>query len=1138
MLPKERIPKDYNPSVFTRIIEDLYNKVNGVVKGVVDGLNALSKRVDAIESEIGPSKVPAELPSKAPVVHAYHVWRFVITWVERPLIYKIFQKGFNIFEWHLTMQDDSAADFTPTDTTFKRYSLMGRVILFADEQLSPGKAYFVKCRSVTPFRGSQSSWSSTVKALSWGSLADDDVPPVWSGTTLVVNAFPIFNILKRSRWCTIKLRFSRATDDNKMGHYQVFWKRHSDDDSGWTGRIFDCNADGWTWYSNNHTYCYAHLLGPFIRNEYYDFQVVGVDKAGNKTETSLSLSNVQCNPDIGTPGDVAVVVIDTGVDGHEFFRKAWATIGLKAADIDNYAIDRVKVKRRIHGFTAWSGFHQYSIDDCEIETVSGTDYYIIRLDNLFQGRTYDVNLRYRDIDLQWSNNQTHTSLFTTDSESVMNLSQLTDVLVLAIPSVRSRRHKTSWNILFSATLPSSGLAYRFQFKISKLVKLFGIPLWMSQLKSVEYNPAADGGTAFSAMFPIQFVPDTDAAGANTGIYVNVRAWYQGKSGVPYKQWSWTSGENPITLGWAQAVITTPQPSDASAPELTWRQLIGRWVLVNPFNDPSWVPPENFSHIEVYASTASTAVMNYSYQNRIAVIHTDTPKYVPVWIPWRVYDETTGKHVWCLRLTNIKLWAVPCVYTYDSNNKLVTSLVSAASSAVLTGDEDPTDPFGDQFVITKRVVAVFNGDVLYAPCAKLNENYTISETSIKIAKEAGEDCPFSIGDLLVLGEHDANFATPGHDFNSTNREVMKVLDVQNPPLMPFSYLLTVSRGYKNSPTSGRIGQVLVKCGQANSTWRFVWFDAVNCYMRVVEAVDNGSSVSWTTVARYGATSESFYAVAAILKTNAGAGSTTSGVVLNSTGLKGYKNSSTASFYLSTDGKLTLTSPSSGSHNLGTLNITGSTISGTDITISSAKTLTIDTSAGESEWKGGTIRITASVLDLSGTGRIIVSKPGGIEVPVGTSSSNTITLKASDTYPAYINFDDKSWMGIYATQGTDKGSFWIPNPYTTDKYLSIGKSDATWSYIRIVGLYCFVSGGSATQNGYVYAGEANGGYLYCGATNYVSLGSSGAKVGFFSAAGTTRQTINRLSSGANQAQIIDKVNELLGVLHGHNLINSPS
>lgn len=133
--------------------------------------------------------------------------------------------------------------------------------------------------------------------------------------------------------------------------------------------------------------------------------------------------------------------------------------------------------------------------------------------------------------------------------------------------------------------------------------------------------------------------------------------------------------------------------------------------------------------------------------------------------------------------------------------------------------------------------------------------------------------------------------------------------------------------------------------------------------------------------------------------------------------------------------------------------------------------------------------SSDLTLGGSGDVIIAPSSGKALKVNRASefSHTVTIKTSQ-----INFTNA---------GTAYG-------------IQFGGNQA-------IGLYDSLGG--------VYIGRGTSSQTVC-------LGNSSSKVGFFGGSGNTKQTVNKLSTSATEANIITKVNDLLTALKNYGLITS--
>lgn len=175
------------------------------------------------------------------------------------------------------------------------------------------------------------------------------------------------------------------------------------------------------------------------------------------------------------------------------------------------------------------------------------------------------------------------------------------------------------------------------------------------------------------------------------------------------------------------------------------------------------------------------------------------------------------------------------------------------------------------------------------------------------------------------------------------------------------------------------------------------------------------------------------------------------------------------------------------------------------------------------------ITSGTLDCS---KITVSKLSASSITTGTLDCSKVTvdnLSAGSITTGTLDCSKISVSNLSAdsiTTGKLDVSRIYAGTYRVMSYngseLIIGSTTAYYSQTVTIGAEDFkVNGDDLTLS-----------------SNYMIIGKSSSRLGFFGSSGYTRQSIARLSTSATLTDVINKVNNLLAILNNHNFISSPA
>jgi hypothetical protein len=825
-------------------MEKIFSKLGSTDQTISQLRDDMTKKIEAITAETssqGTNKPGVTLPQ--PTGLTVSSWgKLVHAKVGRLDRYK------RLFTAQLEWQISTDAAFPDTSATVT----IDTIRVWILHIMPTNVVHYVRVR-YQGRKGQFGPWTTAVTTSGWG-LIDSDAPPVPTGLTY---ESCVYHGWKWSRRVDVQLSVTSAplTAILDFAGLHVRYQRADWGANFWAGHVVPLK----------HLYLsggkYYFELPWVIQDQLLSVKVASFDAYQNHSDycTAIPVTPSPIVPSVDLPGH-AIIAGDT--DGNYFFRAASGILYLSKTSCDASLIGKIHIQARKNTKTLYTWSERYMLDDCDVVSydvgAGAENCYELHLERLLQGTIYDV--RFKSFTYYGESHAWHAqdSAFTTGVEAVISMNGAS-IGASIWGRARILKNLTAWNLSITFTAPA-GLAHKFQVKIARSITVLGSTQYIITNHTVDYN--AEAGELVNITIPLHYAPTTEKVGENSGYYINVRAWYMAKAGT----WHNTYG-SPTPTGWAQCVIAAAPTGEAiSAPTTTFEQIWGRWIAVKPCQD-TWAYPDTFSHFDIHAThnDGSTTPDTTNNKSRIGTYHRWDRKPHSYYIPFRVWDAAagggSGAKAWITSIHNVKIWAVPYTWEYGSGgsaNIPVPTIQSAATGGgtIASSDEEPGAPFTEDFSITKKAIAVFAGDVLYTACAKLYENISSSELSIKIAKETGDPttgavCPFARYDLVVLGGSGTNMGAATYD-DYNHGDVKEIIYISATPTEnTFSWTLTCTRHFDGkSGDTAKAGQAIAKCGVYNSTFRFMWFDATNVKLKAVKAVANTTTVIYTTEADFG------------------------------------------------------------------------------------------------------------------------------------------------------------------------------------------------------------------------------------------------------------------------------------------------
>jgi len=856
MIPNERIPNNYEPGVFTRLLEDIYRKftqLNQAIKslgeatsfGLIQTIGELKKAVSGLRDELDlmGGKLGVALPI-VKTVNCQKFWgRIIVGSFQRPPLPRV--HGVHRWEW----QFSQSSDFSTIEREFETFPRQSLVVYVADG-LDTNPRY---CRVRPVARdGSVGQWTSSANAspenLTSGAGTPDMTPPTWNNATagLTLSGTYIGLFGKWLKLASVTLRWNKALDEGLgVQCYYLFYKLSSDGNDKWQMlRVSEAIN-----YGQPGDYRYGTI--PFLRvGSTYDFKVMAVDRAGNETnpdtDTGARLTSVTITPDT-TCNSPRLSYKGVEWERGLFFVHPYAVFEVNDVEPD-HAFFHVRWKRNETGAVYW-GHAWPTVDTCYYDGPTEGYYtngkHYIKVGPLLPEVAYIVEIRAVDFSGNRSAYSANSAI--TSSSIVLTPPQPTITSASVVPlwygPIMRRAH---YRVVTQFKIPAEyNYVRRFEIRVSRTGVAYA-PTFFMTAEGVE----SGGYLTFENHHTLLIPPSVTTIGADSKIKVAVRSWCNGKAS------SWSGLTTAYVAAQDNVSGTTTLSSIQSVTMVPgmWRTIA---VQIVPENFDF---PNNFSHFTIHARVSS---VNNPWIP-------DTTTYTDCICPY-VSREFSTKPVWCFvplrpiwQSSNSRAFLPsvqiprPSSATHKDHHLCVKAVMhcfqlDAGTNIVMpkyqshtyvganpTGDVSEEDsPFGDGggFVPGNAVLAL-TGDVIFAPSAKCRYNVVSNHATTTIALDVGVTNgynPFNVGDIVML-------AKPGSTFSSRT-ECMKVTNAWTQTIAGATFpYITVRRGWGGTTKeTARAGDVLVKVGEVSSVYRYIWMDTVSDSMKIV-ATEAGSN-SW-------------------------------------------------------------------------------------------------------------------------------------------------------------------------------------------------------------------------------------------------------------------------------------------------------
>ena len=926
----------------------------------------------------------------------------------------------------------SATGFTPSDEN-KKSTIFGESVWWFDDNLDE---IFVRARARDDgFR--YTPYSEEVSSSEYGEEDEDKPGGTWVSDLEFVDGSnersgwfwtTVMNAGFRWKECPAsELTLAPAAGYilrwQEEGWAEWFWKEQ-------TYKLEDLYTDG-TWFYG--------AIPNLIKNATYDIQVRVYDKLGNASEWKPTTPITVEVLDLLDPPTPALIVDLYAETSEAKYRgaeisdwgipKVFASLGLPEASIVSGAVAKVHYRlKKVFPFF-WVTYPTIDVQNLDRVEVGGTWYKILTIPNLQEKTTYQVEFKYEDFTGEQTAWTSVSSLpvFTTFDAEVLSLATTT-INHSLVPRSGALLKNMSYDINVYFTVPSGENYYakRFQIMVAWENALIpGLYSYFSIFNSDEVDDViGTADTVYTNYSVVRWPSKSFKVGDYSGVKINVRAWMEGKPGVSsyggdFWDHSTWSDDSKVDFGTVPELTAYPAPVPL-VPDLTFF----RWAHITPLA-ADYLMPLNYTDIEIHAVVHGES---WDSTNGKSLI-------------WSAPEMALGAKLW-VRIPNLVWSSVDgykkLIWAFEADLVVVVQGVKvvsdvlvrralASSTAAQAVDTEGDYGVGEGVAAQQvRMVAVYGGDLVFAPNVKITVFFLATGTTGFVIfcqnSISGSGNILNANDIVVLGKEARTLGSGTERFLVTAST---------------AYSVTVTRGYQSTTKETALaGNILIKVGVTNSTYRYSWVDADDDAYKVVKTTDTGSAGSFTTVtqAKFGDPDDD-------PEWNEGDITIGSNYTLEVGGNLSIESG--GDFALKSGGKMSLSA--------GTITMSGSTINMTsgNFNISSTGSVNISAtgglnmtsgsvnfSGGDFSCSGGTVSLEGAAITLSASyiritgGEIDCQKLDGFIV------TGTGTIKLATNC-------DLEFNGCCLFEATASDMKLLPDTNGTDLYL--GNNGSNWEFI---------------------------------------------------------------------------------------------